>query len=246
MAQAVPAEKKQELVNGSGSAAEDLIPKGPADSAGVAYGLIITAEDMERHLKGHVDQSVADGKFKLAMLERALKAWYQTPGRFRTPEVRTVSLCFFFRVSNFALLHFVSVSLFTPLQGGDHMDPEDRSNPDMVQFANALFEMELEDVKEHCGNEKFQGEKCVCSRSMRAQSYRALALAMNFRGMNNQVKWAKPVLAFFRAAWNYEEDKKAACAPLPEAHLKAWADEPTPTEDEVQLFVQVLERVYPA
>ena len=58
--------------------------------------------------------------------------------------------------------------------------------------------------------------------------------------------WKRPVLAFYRAARYYDEDapKSSPCPPLADEIIFAYVHEPNPSDDVVQSFLAVLERVF--
>ena len=58
--------------------------------------------------------------------------------------------------------------------------------------------------------------------------------------------WKRPVLAFYRAAWYYDEDvpKSSPCPPLAGEIIFAYVREPNPSDDVVQSFLAVLGRVF--
>ena len=131
-------------------------------------------------------------------------------------------------------------------QGESPLRPPDRANPDMRYLTRVLFEIDVDKALPHCSNERLSGVKCICSRVMRSQVYRQLALAMGFHGANNQVKWKEPVLAFVRAAWSFPEPARALpCPPLRPLDVNAYFEEANPTQEVVDRFMAVLERVRP-
>ena len=138
------------------------------------------------------------------------------------------------------------------MQDADPSEPSDNTNPDMRLYVAVLWEVDVNEAGAHCSNQTKTpaAEKCVCSRVLRSQMYRALSKAMGASGKatqsNPQMKWSKPVLAFFRAAMDYEEPVKTLpCPPLPQEHLlAAYESTPPPEQADVELFFRVLERVY--
>jgi hypothetical protein len=126
-------------------------------------------------------------------------------------------------------------------QDEDGTNPPDRGNPDLLRLC--LFLFDLDHCKTPiipCSNEP----KCICSRVMRSQQYRAYAVAMRVRSAGNQLQWGEVLPAALRAAWNYPEyDKQPSCPPLPSADIAAWEREPDPTMESAKLFITVLERL---
>ncbi len=127
-------------------------------------------------------------------------------------------------------------------QGEDAEAPSDRRNADMRYATNTLFEMTQDDVLQHCTNEY----KCLCCRSYRGQAYHSYSNFMHVHGAGNQISLAKPVLAYYRAAWYFDKDvaKNVQCPPLDERIIEAIENEVTPSEEVISRFVDVLRRVY--
>lgn len=65
-------------------------------------------------------------------------------------------------------------------------------------------------------------------------------------GSGNQQRWGKVVPAVVCAAWDYPEPSKTKpCPPLDALHIHAFDWEPTPTREEAEMFVKLLERLDP-
>ena len=81
-------------------------------------------------------------------------------------------------------------------QDGVDTNPPDRGNPDLLRLC-------LNEALDHCKNPSMPGSnepKCICSRAMRSQQYRAYAVAMRIRGAGNQLQWGEVLPAALRAA----------------------------------------------
>jgi hypothetical protein len=132
-------------------------------------------------------------------------------------------------------------------QDEDDSNPPGRGNPDLLRMCLLLFELDPNAALDHCKNPSMPGSnepKCICSRVMRSQQYRAYAVAMCVRGAGNQLQWGKVLPAALRAAWNYPEyDKQAPCPLLPSVDIAAWEREPDPTMESAKLFITFLERL---
>ena len=116
----------------------------------------------------------------------------------------------------------------------------------MEFLTKELFDIDVDEALPHCSNGRLSGVKFICSRVMRSQVCHELALAMRFHGANNQVKWKEPALAFVRAAWGSPEPARALpCPPLYPLDVNAYIEEANPTQEVVDRFMAVLERVPP-
>jgi hypothetical protein len=103
-------------------------------------------------------------------------------------------------------------------QDEDDTNPPDRGNPDLLRLYLLLFDLDPNEALDLCKNARMSGSnelKCICSRVMRLQQYRAYAVAMRVRGAGNQLQWGKVLPAALRAAWNYPEYKKQPPLPTP-------------------------------
>ena len=182
---------------------------------------------------------------KLSMIEHALVAWGACPGRYNKPGIHSK-----YTWSLFAKFDHPHAPDLPPTQnnrqGESELNPPDRGNSDMKYLTRVLFEIDVNEALPHCSSERPSGVKCICSRVMRSQVYRQLALAMRFHGANNQVKWKEPALAFVRAAWGSPEPAWALpCPPLYPLDVNAYIEEANPTQEVVDRFMAVLERVRP-
>jgi hypothetical protein len=120
------------------------------------------------------------------------------------------------------------------------VDPPNRQNPDPSKFFMVVLEVEPEVALQHCRN----AESCICVRAMRSQSYRALGLALGFRGAGNQATWHASVLKFVRGAWGYPNEVEGQECPAWElSHLAAYQNEPNPEPSMVANFIAVLKRL---
>ena len=133
------------------------------------------------------------------------------------------------------------------VQNEDPCDPPDKGNPDCLLLHSVFFEFPSSDAMAHCTNDKKgddSTEQCVCARAMRSQVYRSFGLAMGVTGAGNQQRWGKVVPSVVRAAWDYPEPSKTKpCPPLDALHIHAFDWEPTPTREEAEMFVELLERL---
>ena len=107
---------------------------------------------------------------------------------------------------------------------------------------STLFEMTEEEVLAHCTNEI----KCLCPRSYRGQAYRGCSRMVRVFGQGNQISLKPPVLAFYRAAYYFDENvpKTAPCPALDRSIVQAFEQEENPSQDVVTRFVEVLRRVF--
>jgi hypothetical protein len=120
-------------------------------------------------------------------------------------------------------------------------------NPDLLRLCLFLFDLEPNEALDQFKNPSMPGfnePKCICSRAMRSQQYRAYAVAMRVRGAGNQLQWGEVLTVALWAAWNYPEyDKQPPCPSLPSADTAAWEREPDPAMENAKLFITVLERL---
>ena len=89
------------------------------------------------------------------------------------------------------------------VQDEDDSNPPGRGNPDLLRMCLLLFELDPNEALDHCKNPSMPGSnepKCICSRVMRSQQYRAYAVAMCVRGAGNQLQWGEVLPAALRAA----------------------------------------------
>jgi hypothetical protein len=116
----------------------------------------------------------------------------------------------------------------------------------LLRLCLFLFDLDPNKAFDHCKNPSMPGPnepKCICSRVMRSQQYRAYAVAMRVRGSGN-LQLGKVLPAALRAAWNYPEyDKQLPYPTLPSPDIAAWEREPDPTMESARLVIAVLERL---
>jgi hypothetical protein len=89
-------------------------------------------------------------------------------------------------------------------QDEDDTNPPDRGNPDLLRLFLFLFDLGPNEALDHCKNPSMPGSnehKCICSRAMRSQQYRAYAVAMRVRGAGNKLQWGEVLPVALRAAW---------------------------------------------
>ena len=120
------------------------------------------------------------------------------------------------------------------------MDPPDRQNPDPSKFFMLVFEVEPEVALQHCRN----AESCICVRAIRTKSYRALGLALGFRGTGNQAARHASILKFVRGAWGYPNEVEGQECPAWElSHLAAYQNESNPGPSMAGNLIAVLKRL---